>query len=139
MKCAHIRALLLRQIPTALFVYLQVVSRHSISMKIDFPLTLMVYHRKISAFIRKQNALANWASIKDSIYKKKHFKNVISNSVLNVEAKPVKFWTTENTANFQIKLIRRVIYCIRVILCSTFYKVRKFHVRTTKLRNFIKV
>ena len=30
-------------------------------------LNLMVYHRKISAFIKKQNALANWASIKDSI------------------------------------------------------------------------
>ena len=84
------RALSLRQITTALFVYLGVVSRHDISMKIDFPLNLMVYHRKISKSIKKQNALANWASIKESIQLKDALKNVISNSVLTVEAKPVK-------------------------------------------------
>ena len=28
--------------------------------------TLMVYHRKIITFIKKQNASANWSSIKDS-------------------------------------------------------------------------
>ena len=50
-----------------LFVYSGVVSRHNKSMKIDFHLTLMVYHRKISTSIIKQNALANWASVKDSI------------------------------------------------------------------------
>ena len=41
------RALSLRQITAALFVYSGVVSRHNKSMKIDFPLTLMVYHRKL--------------------------------------------------------------------------------------------
>ena len=51
----------------ALFVYSQVVSKHKKSMKIDFPVTLMVYPRKISTFIKKQNALANWASVKDLI------------------------------------------------------------------------
>ena len=54
---------------------------------------------------KKQNALANWESIKDSILLKRAFKNVMSNSVLIVEAKPVKPWITENIANFQIKLI----------------------------------
>ena len=50
-----------------LFVCSEVVSRHNKSMKIDFPLTLMVYHRQIITFIKTQNAMANWASIKDSI------------------------------------------------------------------------
>ena len=45
----------------ALFVYSGVVSRHNKSIKSDFPLTLIVYHRKISTFIKKQNALANCA------------------------------------------------------------------------------
>ena len=48
----------------------------------------MVYHRKISTIIKKQNALANWASIKESIQLKSALKNIISNSVLIVEAKP---------------------------------------------------
>ena len=56
------RALSLKRITRVLFVYSGVVARHNKSMKIDFPLTLMVYHRKISTFIKKQNALANWAS-----------------------------------------------------------------------------
>ena len=55
----------------ALFVYSWVVSRHNKSMKTDFPVTLMVYHRRMSTFIKKQNALANWASIKDSNLVKK--------------------------------------------------------------------
>ena len=59
-------------------------------MKVDFPPTLMAYHRKISTFIKKQNALANWASTKESILLKSALKNVISNSVFTVEAKPVK-------------------------------------------------
>ena len=77
--------------------------------------------------------LANWASIKDSIYLKSALKNFTSNSVLIVEAKAVKSWITENIANFQTKLISRLIYC------NQFYKVWKFNVSTTKLRNFIKV
>ena len=52
---------------TALFVHSGVVSRYNKSVKIDFALTLMVSHRKISISIKKQNALASWASIKDSI------------------------------------------------------------------------
>ena len=80
----------IRIVIEVLFVYSRVDSRHNKSMKIDFPVTLMVYHRKISIFIRKQNALANWASIKDSIQLKSALKNVISNSVLTVEAKPVE-------------------------------------------------
>ena len=58
------RALSLRRITTALFVYSGVVSRHK-PLKIDFPLTLMVYDRKVITSIKKQNAMANWASIKD--------------------------------------------------------------------------
>ena len=123
----------LRRITTALFVYSVVVLRQNKSMKIDFPLTLIVYHRKISTFIKKQNTLANWASIKESIQLKTALKNVISNAVLIVEAKRVKSWVTENIANFQIKVIRRLIYC------NMLDKKWKFHVRTTKLPNFIKV
>ena len=37
--------------------------------------------QKISTFIKKQNALANWASIKDLIQLKGAFKNIISTSV----------------------------------------------------------
>ena len=37
----------------ALFVYSGAVSRYNKSMKIDFSLTLMVYHRKISTCIKK--------------------------------------------------------------------------------------
>ena len=51
----------------ALFVYSEVVLRHNKSMKIDFPLTLMVNDRKIITSIEKQSALANRASIKNSI------------------------------------------------------------------------
>ena len=47
----------------ALFVYSGLVSRHNKSLKIEFPLTLMVYQIKISTFIKKQNPMANWASI----------------------------------------------------------------------------
>ena len=47
------RALSLRRITTALFVSSGVVSRHNKSIKIDFPPSLMIYHRKISAFIKK--------------------------------------------------------------------------------------
>ena len=36
-----------------LSVYLGVVSRHQKSFKTDFPVTLMVYHRKNSTFIKK--------------------------------------------------------------------------------------
>ena len=55
--------------------------------------------------------MANWASFKDSIYLKSAFKNIISNSVLTVEEKPVEFRITKNITNFQIKLIDRLIYC----------------------------
>ena len=58
---------LLRRITATLFVCSEGVSRHNKSMKIDFPLTLMAYHRKIGTIIKKQNTMANWASIKDSI------------------------------------------------------------------------
>ena len=47
------------------------------------------------------------ASIKDSIELKSAFKNIVSNFVLIVEAKPV----TKNLTNFQMKLIHRFIYC----------------------------
>ena len=77
--------------------------------------------------------MAYGASIKDSIQPKSAFKNIISNSVLVVEAKQVKFRITENITSFQIKLIRRFIYV------NQFYKVLKFHVCTTKLDDFIKV
>ena len=50
----------------------------------------MICHRKISTFIKKQNTLANWASIKESIQLKSALKNIVSNYVLIVEAKPVK-------------------------------------------------
>ena len=46
-----------KSITTALFVYSWVVSRHSKSMKIDFPVTLMVYHRKISNIYLKTKCL----------------------------------------------------------------------------------
>ena len=96
-----------------------------------FFLTLMVYHRRSSTFIKKCFGTVD-------IYQrlnlaKTRIKNVISNSVLIVEAKPIKSWITENIANFQIKLIRRLIYY------NKFYKVWKVHVRTTKPRNFIRV
>ena len=68
MKCAHVSSIVTEA-------------------KTNFPLTLMVYHRKISTLIKKQNAMAYWASIKDSIQLKITFKNVISNSVLIIEAK----------------------------------------------------
>ena len=84
------RALSLRQITYALFVYSGVVWRHNKSMKIDFPAILMVHHRKVSTFFEKQNALANWASIKNFDLAKKCIQSIISNSVLIVEAKPVK-------------------------------------------------
>ena len=58
------------------FDHIQEQFRDNKSMKIDFPLNLMVYHRKIITFI-KQNAMANWASIKDSIELKGAFKNII--------------------------------------------------------------
>ena len=77
----------------------------------------MVYHRKISAFIKKQNALVKWASIKESIQLKSELKNILSNSVLLVEAKPVKSWITKYINNLQINLIRRLIYR------NKFYKV----------------
>ena len=48
--------------------------------------------------------MANRASIKDSIQLKSALKN-ISNSVLIVEVKPVKFKITKNITNFKIKLI----------------------------------
>ena len=117
----------------ALFVYLEVVSRHK-SIKIDFPLTLTVYQRKISTFVKKQSVMACGASnIKDSILLKSSITNIFLNSVLIVEAKPVKSKITENISSFQIKLIRRLI-------CrNQFYKVQKFYACTTKLRNFIKV
>ena len=54
--------------------------------------------------------MANWISIKDPIQLKSAFKNINSNSVFIVEAKPVKPRITKNTTNFQIKLIRRLIY-----------------------------
>ena len=50
------------------------------------------------------------ASIKDSILPKSVFKNIISNSLLIVEAKPVKSRITKDITTFQIKLIRRLIY-----------------------------
>ena len=75
-------------------VHSGVVSRHNRSIKIDFPLVLMVYHRKISTFIKKQNALANCASIKESIQPflvKSALKSLfLTNSVLIVEVEPVK-------------------------------------------------
>ena len=61
-----------------------------IEIQVDFPVTVMVYHRKIVTFIKKQNEMADWASIKDSIKLKSAFQNIISNSVLIVETKPVK-------------------------------------------------
>ena len=67
MNVLTFRALSLRRIATALFGYSSVVSRHNKSIKIDFLVTLMVYHRKIGTFIKKQNALANWVSFKDLI------------------------------------------------------------------------
>ena len=49
-------------------------------------LTLMVYHRKIGTFIKKQNTMANWGHLSDSIQLKSALKNIISNFVLIVEA-----------------------------------------------------
>ena len=46
--------------------------------------------------------MANWASINDLICLKSAFKNVISNYVLTVEEKPVKFKITKNTTHFKI-------------------------------------
>ena len=89
--------------------------------------------KKIAHLSKNQSAMANWASINNSIFVKSAFKNIISNSVLIVEAKPVKSRITENVTNFQIKLICKLIYCYK------FYKVWKFHVSTTNLRNFIQV
>ena len=125
-------ALSLMRITTALFVYSEVVSRQNKSMKIDFLLILMFYHRKISAFI-KNKMLCKLGIYQRLHLAKKSIKNVISNFVLIVEAKPVKSGITENIANFQIKLICRLIYG------NKFYQVWKFHVHTTELRNFIKV
>ena len=111
------RALSLRRITTVLFVYQGEVSRHNKFLKIDFNFPLMIYHRKISTFIKKQNAMAYEASFKDSIWLKNAFENIISKSLLIVEAKLRKFRITKNITIFQIKLIRRLIYV------SQFYKV----------------
>ena len=46
--------------------------------------------------------MANWASIKDSIQLKSASKNIISNSVLIVNAKPVKSRKTKNITDFQL-------------------------------------
>ena len=61
------RTLPLKRIKAALFLSSEVVSRQKIFYQVDCLLALKVYHRKISTFIKKQNALANWASIKESI------------------------------------------------------------------------
>ena len=45
----------------------------------------------------------------DSIQLKSALKNIISNSLSIVEAKPVKSGITENITTFQIKLICRLI------------------------------
>ena len=86
-------------------------------MKIDFPLTLMVYHRKISTSTKKTKCFGKLGIYQRLDLVKKRIKNVISNSVLTVEAKPVKSSINENIANFQIKLTREPIYC------NKFYKV----------------
>ena len=72
----------------------------------------MVYHRKISTFIRKQNVMAFKAFIKDVIWLKIALKDIIPNSVLIVEAnfKPVKSRITKNINAFQIKLIHLQAY-----------------------------
>ena len=70
MQCAQLfQALSLRRITVALFVYQGVVSKHNKLSKIDFPLplTLMVYHRKMGTFIKKEVGMACRASIKDLI------------------------------------------------------------------------
>ena len=77
--------------------------------------------------------MPNGASIKDLVYLKSAFKNIISNFVLIVEVKSVKSRLNENITTFQIKLICKLTYC------NKFYEVWKFDVRTTKLHNFIKV
>ena len=50
----------------------------------------MVYHRKISTFIKEQNALAKLGIYQKLDLVKKPIINVTSNSVLTDEAKPVK-------------------------------------------------
>ena len=80
----------MRRITTALFVYQEVVSRHNKFFKIDFSLSLVVYQRKISTLIEEQNVMAYAASIKDLIQLKSAFENIISNSLLIIQAKPVK-------------------------------------------------
>ena len=70
------------------------------------------------------------ASIKDSIKLKSAFQNIISSSLLIVEAKQVKSRITKNITAFQIKLIHKLINV------NHFCKVLKFHVRTTRLGDF---
>ena len=113
-KCVPtFRALSPKRIKAALFLFSEVVWRQKKILQVNFPLTLMVYHRKISKFIKKQNAVTYGASIKDSNQVKSAFKNIVSNSLLLVEAKPVKSRITKNITVFQIKLIRRSIYVDR--------------------------
>ena len=60
MKCVHLLNIVTEMTTTVLFVSQgAVASRHNKLLKIDFPLTLMVYYRKISTFIRKQNTMAH--------------------------------------------------------------------------------
>ena len=47
----------MKGVTTALFNYSGVVSRDYNSIKIDFPPTLMVYHRKISTGLAKNKML----------------------------------------------------------------------------------
>ena len=90
MKCPHISSIVTQENSNGAVWLFRSSSRHNKSMKIKFPVTLMVYHRKIGTSIKKQNALANWVSIKDLSPLKSAFKNIISKSVYIVEAKPVK-------------------------------------------------
>ena len=60
MKRAHVSSIVIEANHNVLFVYQAVVSRHNKLLKIDFPLTLMVYHRTISAFIKKTKCEGLW-------------------------------------------------------------------------------
>ena len=109
MKCVPtFRTLSLKRIKAELFPFSRVVLRQKEYQQLNFPLTLLVYHIKISILIKKQNVMAYRASIKDSIQLKSAFKHIISNSLLIVEAKPVKSRITENLTTFQKKPIRKL-------------------------------
>ena len=72
-------------------------------------------------------------SVKDSIQLKSELINIIPNSLLTFGAKLAESRLTKNITTFQLELNHRLIYVYQ------FYKVCKFHVRTTKQGNFIKV